>query len=80
MATKGFAMSKRDFYEILEVSKSATAEEIKKLTERKLYSTTPIKIPGINSLKRNSKRLQKHTKYLAILKSASAMTSLDIRE
>ena len=38
--------SKRDYYEVLEVSKSATAEEIKKAyIKKKPYNITPIKIP-----------------------------------
>jgi molecular chaperone DnaJ len=39
-------MSKRDYYEILEISKNATAEEIKKSYRQKALKFHPDKNPG----------------------------------
>lgn len=35
---------KRDYYEVLEVTKTATVEEIKKPTARKRFNITPTRI------------------------------------
>lgn len=53
-------MAKRDYYEVLGVSKNASADEIKKPTENWPFSITRIKIQIILKPKTNSKKQLRH--------------------
>lgn len=69
---------KEDYYDILDVSKSASAAEIKKAYRKKRLPITLTKIRVMQKLKRNLKQQRKPTKYWAMNKNAPSMTAMDM--
>ena len=61
-------MTKRDYYEILEVCKTATAEEIKKAYRKKALQYHPDKNPGDKVSEDNFKEAAEAYEILGILK------------
>lgn len=56
-------MTKRDYYEILEVDKNASAEEIKKAYRKKAIQYHRTKTPMTKLQKKSLKKQPKHMKF-----------------
>ena len=73
-------MQKRDYYDVLGVSKNANAKELKKAYRKLAVQYHPDKIQETKQQKKNLKKRQKHTIYSVILKKSKDMISLDTQE
>lgn len=69
--------AKKDYYEILGVPRSSTAEEIKKPTENLRSSTTPTNTRETRKPKRNSRKSGKPTRFFQISRNGTRTTGSD---
>tara|TARA_B100001167_G_scaffold53895_1_gene31336 strand:+ start:499 stop:720 length:222 start_codon:yes stop_codon:yes gene_type:complete len=72
-------MSKRDYYDILGVDRSAQGDELKKAYRKLAMKYHPIEIQMTLLLQKNSKKLQRHTRSCQILQKDPLTISLGIK-
>ena len=71
-------MAKRDYYEVLGVNKSASADQIKAAYRKLAVKHHPDKIKEIRLLKKNLKKRQRHTTSFQTQKENKIMIILDM--
>ena len=73
-------MSKRDFYDVLGVSKSASASEIKKAYRKLAIKYHPDKNPGDNQAEEKFKEAAEAYEVLSNAEKSRDMINLDMQE